>query len=249
MTNKHFLFYFLACLFFCSSCQNNASPKDGEGHTPDKKEEPEVSKTPISTSWENFELPDGFTLDSMEVFYDSLLSFRKQALPLSGNPEVDAFMKGQLEGLWRDFTKGLDYYVEDSLETSLYIFPEFVYLDEERASYLFSVSSMHQSAAHPNHGYLDINIKLPSMEEIKFEDVFAFKTTEDSAQFLDLVNSAVPDYADVRRLYPYKFNIGQDSLQFAFDSYEVGPYAIGTPRGRLALADINTYLKKPFGVQ
>jgi len=113
---------------------------------------------------------------------------------------------------------------------------------------------IYTGGAHPNPVLLTINYDLDNNSEIKLIDLFKTGSTY-LLEISDFTTTSLKDQFEVdfnedgssakaENFTHFTFN--QDSLFIIFDAYQVGSYAIGTPKIEIPLSEFSTILKFEF---
>ncbi|MEO0897913.1 MAG: hypothetical protein AAFY71_16010 [Bacteroidota bacterium] len=232
-------------LIFCISCQK-ATPDNSD------KGKEEVSTDSVAAK------PEKESVLSLSVFTDSL-DFKNPTLtgvisyPQIGLPSLDSIVEHEIQSMMRKYRAELknmmdeDMLDEDISTSGLWVETEEIEFDGPVVSYRIYESTMMAGAAHPVHSYLEYNFSKKENRLLEFKDIFNLPTEEDSLSLIKLINQHFPDdYAELRGKYDYGFNLKGDSISFNFDSYEVGPYAIGMPRSVIAKSELGAFLHEDY---
>lgn len=235
------LFPIIIC-FYLTSCQQE---------TQTQRAQAKLGDVPTSQPTDRYSLPSGITLDSLNMEDTIRGAAITIEVPLSGITSLDQLVRTDLEHQRDDFLFSLS---ESGREIEGIDFPSFLdadlayaYRDDKLISYLFAISFMHAGAAHPYHLFHTINFDLKQGRRIDFFDYFKVDSLPDSTFFTQLITEHIPhDIEPLERLYAFDFHIQSDSIIFDFDSYEIGPYAIGRPQAVVSREELIDKIKAEY---
>ncbi|MEL6134332.1 MAG: hypothetical protein AAFR59_13295, partial [Bacteroidota bacterium] len=202
-------------------------------------------------------IPTGFSIDSIQYVDEGHKISYQMEIPVSKYPGHQRWIDMKLDEVKKELearadraTTHLKKSLSDDplrLEAALargYSFdlhPQSVYQDALCVSLRF-LGTWYEGGPHGLSQYYTFNFDPRTETEVQFETYFQLISAQDSQQFIALVNKGFqnPNLA-LEEFYPFDFNIEQDSVSFNFDTYELGPYALGMPRSYLGKAKLSQW--------
>ncbi|MGN6163201.1 MAG: RsiV family protein [Flavisolibacter sp.] len=195
-------------------------------------------------------MPKGFTLDSTITFDSARNAEIQIIIPKSqGETLFDKQVSAYIKQRVKSYRLSLDTLIQNepsmlqAVQSSFYVAPVSVFKDDKMVSYCFIISSDHAGAAHPFTEYYSFNYNLKRNKQFAFSDYFNVHSKQATQSFISIVNKAIdrPNIG-VDKLDDIDFNIEKDSIAFNFDDYEVGSYADGIIKAKVAKQALKQFM-------
>lgn len=206
-----------------------------------------------------FDLPDGFSIDSIKTNDTSRKMEVTVYLPKYTQPnEFDTIAHGYIRKLLGQFTTGVDSAVKDRLVSpdqfgsTFDARPVGVYKNKRLASYCIIIGTYTAGNAHGFDQFYSLNYDLDAKKSIKPTDYFVLNTHNDRKALLDLINhSIVRSDADrpvdtLKSLEHIQYNVEKDSVSFNFNDYDIAPYSSGPIRVKIAKEKMKTLIAPTY---
>jgi len=206
--------------------------------------------TATSVEWKR-NVPEGFSLDTINYFDSTKVAEIDILLPVSGIKTLDDRMRREAESRKKEFLKDIvgegDSGMEFGSGSSFFMEINSIYATDSIISYCFHVSVYSANAAHPFNSYYSYNYNRITGKEITFNDYFDIRSREDTIFLINLLTKIIAiEGVSVDEVKDMDFNLRQDTVSFNFDDYEIASYAIGVIEAPIAKKELTPVIKKEY---